>query len=110
MKGVLLLLAAAVTVVLAPRLVASKPVHAAAKEETIEYIQFINQQLPADTAVKREVHYSGDQEYYTHSKLTSGGPAQVPGSGIDESNTTSDEGDLHENPNEGDLQEKPEEE
>jgi len=100
MKGMLLVLVA-VTAVVAVRLVASKPVRAAAKEETIEYIQFINQPEAADIAVKREaVEYSGDkEEYYEHASFKAELPGQVPGSGIDETNT-SDQGNFNENPGE----------
>ena len=95
MKGMILLLVA-VAAVIVVRLVASKPAQAAAKEETIEYIQFINQPEAADVDIKRNVEYSGDKQYYEHSSLKDEGPAQVPGSGIDESNT-SDQG-LKESP------------
>ena len=100
MKGILLLLVAS-TAVVAVRLAASKPARAAAKEETIEYVQFINQPEAAYVAVKREAaEYSGDKEdFYEHASLKAEVPAQVPGSGIDENNT-SDKGEFKENPGE----------
>ena len=107
MKGILLLVA--VTAVVAVHLAASKPARAAAKEETIEYIQFINQPEAAYVAVKREAavfsgdkgdHEHGDKGgYHEHAKLKAKVPAEVPGSGIDENNT-SDKGEFEENPGE----------